>query len=303
MNPTSFKTLHSFTINLDKEVTETNTREENGQKITTESKVVKSVPHIVVLKEPSRRERQDLSLFQGVMYNEAINKGLLPKVVMQQKVGKDAQSPLSEDEDKNVSAMNARLQELSADYMRLNIDKDLNNEDIKARKEKILNEYTILLKKIEDLNTSYQSLYAYTAENYMQTKTLSWLTLFLTYVKMTPDGKPEPMFPGADFASKEEKAGDMEDISDPLYKAALEKLPTYWMLYLFNRASKPEEFARIESEWQKQVEAAAKIKEDAEKAKTAANTAESPAAPKTDTPAAPEAVKATETPVSTPVAT
>lgn len=302
MNPTSFKTLHSFTINLDKEVTETSTREENGQKITTESKVTKSVPHIVVLKEPSRRERQDLSLFQGVMYNEAINKGLLPKVVMQQKVGKDAQSPLSEDEDKNVSAMNARLQELSADYMRLNTEKDMNNEEIRARKERLLNEYTILFKKVEDLNTSYQSLYAYTAENYMQTKTLAWLSLFLTYFKMTPDGKPEPMFPGTDFASKEEKAGDMEDTSDAFYKAALEKLPTYWMLYLFNRASKPEDFARIETEWQKQVEAAAKIKEDAEKAKTAAKAVEStpPATP--EVPVAPEAVKAVETPVVAPAA-
>jgi hypothetical protein len=263
MSTTSFKALHSFTVNLDKEVTETTTRTENGQEITIKTKSVKSVPHIIVLKEPSRRERQDLSLFQGVMYNEAISKGLLPKVVMQQRVGRDANSPLSEDEDKNLVVMNARLEELREDYTRLN--RETETDELKARKEKVLVEFGVLSKKVEDLNTAYQSVYAYTAENYMQTKTLSWLTLFLTYTQAAADAKPEPLFAGADFAVKEERAGEMEDTGDALYKAALEKLPTYWMLYLFNRANKAEDFARIEEEWKKAQEMAAKMKEEAAK--------------------------------------
>ncbi len=264
MIPTSFKTLHSFVINLDKEVTETATRTENGQEITVKTKVTKPVPHTVILKEPGRKERQDLAMFQTIMYNEAITKGLLPKVVMQQKVAKDASSPLSEDEDKNIAAMNVRLQELSNDYMRLSANHEPDTEELKARKERLLLEYSVLHKRVEDLNTAYQSVYAYTAESYMQTKTMSWLSLFLTYVQREGDVKPEPMFLGADFAAKEERAGDMEDTGDPLYKAALEKLPTYWMLFLFGRASKPEDFVRVEQEWARQVEAAAKMREEAE---------------------------------------
>lgn len=290
--PSSFKTLHSFVVNIDKEVTEVTTTEENGQKVTRESKTTKSVPHTIVLKEPSRRERQDLSLFQGVMYNEAISKGLLPKVVMQQKVGRDAASPLSEDEDKNIAAMNARLQELSNDYMRINANREPDNDELKARKDRLLLEYSALYKKVEDLNTAYQSVYAYTAENYMQTKTLSWLSLFLTYLKTTPDAKPEPMFPGTDFATKEEKAGDMDDIGDALYKAALEKLPTYWMLYLFNRANKPEDFARIEEEWAKQLAAAAKMKEEADAVKAKAVVASPTPAPVPEVAAEPTPVMA-----------
>ncbi len=265
--PTSFKVLHSFTVNLDKEVTETTTREENGQKITVESKVTKSVPHIIVLKEPSRRERQELSLFQQVAYNDAITKGLLPKIVMQQMLAKEANSPLSEDEDKNIAAMNARLQELSDAYAKLSAAVEPVSDELKASKEKVLTEYLTLYKKVEDLNTAYQSVYAYTAENYMQTKTLTWLTLFLTYTRAAADASPTPFFPGTDFATKEDRAGDMEDANDPLFKASLEKLSTMWHLYLFNRANKPEDFARIEKQWNDRQAAMAKMKEEAERAK------------------------------------
>ncbi len=263
MTPIPFKTLHSFTVSLDQQVTETTTRDEGGQSVTITKQVTKAVPHTILMKEPGRKERQDLAMFQSVVYNEAISKGLLPKVVMQQKVGQNADTPLSQDEDKNIAEMNRRLQEMANDHIRLSALSTSTEED-KARKERLAIEYLALRKKVEDIETAYQSIYAYTAESYMQIKTLSWLNVFLTYVQ-PPEGKPEPMFAGADFAAREARAGEMEDSEDPLYKAALEKLPTYWMLYLFNRANKPEDFARIEGEWRKQTEAAAKIKEDAEK--------------------------------------
>ncbi len=279
MTPTSFKTLHSFVVNIDKEITKTVTREENGQKITVESKVTEAVPYTVVLKEPSRRERQDLDLFQKITYSKAIDLGMLPKAKMQQIMSKDAKSALSEDDDKNIAAMTAHLEELSDAYKKLNSSENPLNDELKASKEKILTEYLALYKKVEDLNTSYQSLYAYTAETYMQTETLNWLTLFLTYLKTTPDAKPEPLFPGADYATKKDRSGDMEDASDPLFKASVERLATYWHLYLFNRANKPEDFERIETAWKKREEEIAKMKADAEKAKLAT---EAPPAPAVD---------------------
>jgi hypothetical protein len=56
----------------------------------------------------------------------------------------------------------------------------------------------------------------------------------------------------------------MEDGKDELYMKALEKLPYCWMLYLYGKASTPEEFARVEEEFKKQAEAEAKIKAEAE---------------------------------------
>lgn len=283
MTPTtSFKTLHSFVVNLDQEVTETTTRVENGQTITTATKVTKSVPHTVVMKEPSRRERQDLSLFQHVTYGEAINRGLLPKVTVQQKLGRDAQGSLSESEDKTVLAMHKRLQDLSSEYMLLHAVGDKATEEQTARKDKLLVEFMTLQRKAIDINEAYQSVYAYTAESYMQNKTLSWLALFLTYVKGA-DGKHEPLFAGADFAAREARAGDLEDAKDPLYEAVnafdervqMPKLSAYWGLYLFNRASKSEDFVAIEAEWTKQAAETEKVKEEA----AAKGKVETPAAP------------------------
>lgn len=282
----SFKTLHTFTVNLDREVTETTTREEDGQTITTSKKVTKPVPHIVVLKEPTRSEKQALALHQQVSYNDAITKGLLPKVVMQQKLARDANSPLSEDEDKNIAAMNQRLQELSNDYMRLSANHEPETDELKTRKAKLALEYSMLAKRVEDLNTAYQSVYAYTAESHMQVKALSWLVLYLTYIKAGPDAKPEPLFPGADFAAKEERANDMEDSGDDLYKAVMEggKLSLYWQLFLFGRASKTEDFVEIEDQWRKQVEASEKMKEEAVAKATEAAVRAATVTPATDTP-------------------
>ena len=176
-----------------------------------------------------------------------------------------------------MSALSVRLQELEADYLRLNSATATDTLESKERKEKILLEYLVLRKKIEDMNTAYQSVYAHTAENYTQTKMLTWLTLFLTYVKdptNLSDSVPRPMFLGNDYDAKEEKLGELEDAEDPLYLKALEKLPTYWMLYLFGRANKPEDFKDIEEGWEnekklrEEMEARAKV--EAEKAAAAA---------------------------------
>jgi hypothetical protein len=281
----SFKSLHSFTVTLDKEVSETTTREENGQTITVTSKVTKPLAYTILLKEPSRSEKNELALFKDVTYGYAIDKGLVTKLKMQQKLGKsDPTNPLSEDEDKNLSALSVRLQELEADYLRLNSSTTPETMETKERKEKILLEYLVLRKKIEDMNTSYQSVYAHTAENYTQTKMLTWLTLFLTYVKdptNLSDSVPRPMFLGNDYDSKEEKLGELEDAEDPLYLKALEKLPTYWMLYLFGRANKPDDFKEIEESWEKEKklreEMEARAKVEAEKAAVVAEPVAAPA--------------------------
>lgn len=275
----TFRTLHTFTVTLDKEVIEKTTREENGQRITVETPVIKPVPYTIIMKEPSRKERTDLALFKDVTYGEAITKGLVPKAKMQQLLGRnDPSNPLSEDEDKSLAAIGARLGALSEEYNRLKPAKEgepLSEEQITRRRD-VLVEYLTLAKKADDLNGAYISVYASTAENYTQTKLLSWLALFLTYVRdpeMAADAVPRPLFAGSDYTSKETALGDLDDAKDPLYLKVIEKLPSYWRLYLFGRASNAAEFKAVEEEWTKEqalrAEAEAKQKEDDAKAAAA----------------------------------
>lgn len=282
MSTPPFRTLHTFTVTLDKQVTEKTTREENGQRITVETPVTKAVPYTIVLKEPSRNERTDLALFKDVTYGKAITLGLLPKAVMQQVIkANNPKNPLTEDEDKALATIGARLTELSAEYNRLKPAKEgepLSAEQIERRKE-VLVEYLTLAKKAEDLSAAYQSVYASTAETFTQTKMLTWLGLFLTYVKdpeMAADAVPRPLFPGSDYAAKETALNDLDEAKDPLFRKVIDKLPAYWQLYLFGRASTTAEFKAIEEEWAKEealrAEAEAKQKEQeaAEKAAAAA---------------------------------
>jgi hypothetical protein len=260
----SFKILHQFKITIEKDDFEVSTRTENGQEISVKTKVKKPIVVNVILKEPSRREKQDISLFKDISYSKAINLGLIPRLMMTQKLSKDPANPISGDEDKTLAAMNARLQELANDYIRLNAQSAEPTEEDKARKERLVMEYTALNKKATDISTAYQSVFAHTAEQYAQNRVLTHLTLFLTYIKVGPD-KYEPMFKGTDFEAKEEALADLEDANDSIYLSSVEKLSTYWMLYYFGRASKPEEFAKIEEDWVKEVEAQKKLREEADK--------------------------------------
>lgn len=285
----SFKTLHQFQITVDREVTDTIQRTEGGKQITETSTVTRPVQVTLLLKEPSRKEKQDLSLWQGVSYNEAINLGFLPRLIMAQKLSKDPLSPLSGSDDQNLAAMQARLQELSNDYIRLGVQSEASPEETETRKRALSNEWTALTKKVTDIETSYQSVFAYTAEQYRDNKTLTWLTLFLTYLKVGPD-KYEPLFKGADFKAKEEALGELEDGKDPIYLGAVERLSTYWVLYLFGRASTPEQFAKVEETWKREMEVAKKVQEEREKVEREAEAALSVGAAVVETaPAAPPA--------------
>lgn len=258
----AFRTLHTFTILLDKTVEESSTRVEDGKTITTTSTVTKPVPHVIVLKEPSRSEKNDLALFRETTYGYAIRQGLVTKLEMQQKLVKsDSTNPLSEGEDHALTTMTRRLGELANEYMRFDAIKDpAQTEDAKVRKDKVLVEYSSLRQKVEDMYVAYQSVYAHTAEKYTETKMLAWLLLFLTYIKAQPsDSVPTPLFPGADFRAKEERAGEMEEANDALFLEVTKKAPSYWFSYLFGRANKPEDFVRIDEEAARDEEVRAKM--------------------------------------------
>lgn len=269
----SFKTLHQFTVYLDRPGKKTTERVEGGKTIVETEDVIESVPHVIVLKEPSRRERYDVGLFQSVSQNEGVAMGLMPRLLMIQQLDKLPGNRLSGDTEQSLAAMNARMQEIANDYIRLGTQAGSESPEIAARKEQLDMEYRALNKKSDDLNTAYQSVFAHTAEQYAQNKVITWLTLFLTYVK-TPDGKHEPLFTGADFKAKEECLGDLEDSENKLYFAALDKLSFYWMLYYFGRAATSADYLKIEAEQAKQLEAAQKMKAEEEaKAKAVAEAA------------------------------
>lgn len=252
----SFRILHTYKVILEKEVEVTETTEKDGQKITITKKERKPLEYSVILKEPSRRDKNELALFEAVQYGDAVKKGLITKKEMQQILAKrDSSNPLSESEDKTLNELALKLTEKQAQFMGIKETPDMSPDEIsisRAKKEEVLQEFLILKRKSDELISAYQSAYTHTAENYAQTRFLTWLILFLSYVKdpeHASDSVPRPLFPGSSFESKEEKMIDMDDARDPLFIAAMDKLVALWSAFMFRTASTTEEFKSLEDRW------------------------------------------------------
>lgn len=263
----SIKRLHTFTVKLNREVEDISTSTQDGKEITVKSKVVKEVPITFAIKEPNRRERQDLSLFYGISYNEALEKKLMPKVLLVQKVLRngDSDSPLSLDEDKNLAKMYEQINSYRDEFIRLDVDNI--TEEQKKRKEEVLSNFIILQKKIVDIQTAYQSLFSHTAEAYAQNKMATWAVLNLSY-KVNDKGEEEPYFAGKTFEDKENTMFDLEEKRDELYFKAIEKLSTYCGLYIIQKLVTPEQFKEFDEQMEKEAKLSeqARLTEEAKKA-------------------------------------
>ena len=250
----SFKKLHSFVVKIEKEVEKTETRQENGQEITVKTKVMEKVPHTIVLKQPTRKEKQNLSVFYSVQNNKAVEMGLLPKAVIVQKFLKDS------GDDKERSEMYKKLESLRNDYLRVGtLEKTEENE---KRQEAISDEFISLQKKVSDIESSYSSLFGHTAENHAQNRAITWLVLFLSHIEK--DGNLQPLFVGETFDKKEESLFDLEDSDDKIYFEAIDRLSYYFSLYFTGRANTTEDFKVIEENYEKEL---ALEKEEEEKLK------------------------------------
>ncbi len=295
---TPFRILHTFVVHLEKTVTEKTTREENGQRITVETPVSKQVPYTIILKEPNRTQRTELAFYKDVTYGKAIKEGLMPKAFMQQVLGRaDPNNPLSQEEDKALGALNRRLIDLANEHMRLSSEtlSGPATEEIKQRKAEVAQEWLTLQNKAIGLIAAYHSVYDSTAERYTEAKMLTWLELFLTFVRdpdMPDTQPPRPLFPGTDYVAKDTAWGDMEEAKDPLLAKLMEedRLASLWKAYLYGRAGSQADFTAMEEEWAKEkvlrTEAEAREREAAD-AEVAAMV---PPVEATPTPAAPEVV-------------
>lgn len=235
-----FKALHSFTLSLPRTREKVETRTEGGQTISVTSTVTEATPFTISLKEPTRRERDALAMFNTKMATRAVMElGLVPKAILVQKITKDHPGSLYQEDDPRFVKMNAELKELSAAFITLDA---VDSPDTKKRKDAIQAEFFALVYRLNELRTSYDFITQHTAESYAENKMLTWLVLMLSYMN------GEPLFKGANYEARETYYLDAEEQGDDLIAGALPKLSQYWAAYLYRGISTPEEFAKLDAE-------------------------------------------------------
>jgi hypothetical protein len=251
--PQNIRCLHTWTVELEKEVDETITETRDGQEVKVTRKVKKLVATRFALKQPTRRELKTAELFYGTEFNRFITMGFLPRSIMVNKHLDLTGGVLSGKERDHVAKLVTRHSELEKDLIRA-----LNEpEEVRT---KIQAEIAGIRTEISNLNAANESVFSQTAEVKTQNQLAQWFSFYLIHIER--NSKWEPYFEGDTFEKKEESMWKLEEANDELYIAAANKMATYIHFYNMG-ASKPEQFKIIDEELKKQFDAKKKATKDA----------------------------------------
>ena len=268
--PTNLKTLHEWTIDIDKEVEETATETRDGQEVKVTRKVKKPVISRFALKQPTRRELRTAELFYGTEFNRFVTMGFLPRSILVNKHLDLTGGVLSGKERDHVAKLVIRNAELEKDLIRA-----LNEpEDVRT---KIQGEIAGIRTEISNLNAANESVFSQTAEVKAQNQLAQWFSFYLIHIER--NSKWEPYFEGESFEKKEEYMWKLEEANDELYGKSVQKMATYIHFYNMG-ANKPEQFKLIDEELKKQYDE-----------KAAREKGSTPDAPAPDTVATPSAAQ------------
>jgi hypothetical protein len=237
------KELFSYTVKVTKDVEKTETREENGQKITVTQKVKEEVPVKVIIKQPSRRNLEDAELQFSIEMSNCIKKGILTKGMLAKKYS-DTGGLLSEEDGKELTSLYTKLIEYQNDLTRLTSKSEPDKEAEAA----IISKITSTRLRMVELESAYQTLFNNTADNIAQNNVIRWFCLHMAHTQVVPDGNIEPMFKGATTDEKINTMHEMDENGDELYSKAYRKLATFMSFWYFSKNAKKEDFEKLEND-------------------------------------------------------
>lgn len=220
------KILYNFTVNTEREVDKTETREENGQKITTTSKVKELVPHVFAFKVPSRREREDADIERAAWVNTYVQRGLMLEADLTKRYA-NLGGILPDEERKRYIQLKADLRMALYDLQHaIVVTKDREAQEKCALREAELRH------ELSQFEQEQASFFDNTAEAKARGKLIEYLILHLTYFRLETETDWKPFFPGANTEAKLAHFDKLVECSDELLslvKSNLEFLAAIWV--------------------------------------------------------------------------
>lgn len=237
------KELFSYTVKVNKEIEKTETKEENGQKITVTQKVKEEVPVRIIIKQPSRKNLEDAELQFSIEMSNCIKKGILTKGMLTKKYS-DTGGVLSEDDAKELVTLYNKITQLQNDLLRLTSKSDYDREAEAV----IIDKITNLRMRMVQVESSYRALFDNTADNIAQNNVIRWFCLHMAHTQVIPDGNIEPMFKGTTTEQKLESLHQMDENEDEVYAKAYRKLATFMSFWFFSKNAKREDFEKLDND-------------------------------------------------------
>jgi hypothetical protein len=194
------KTLYTLTVN--KEIT----KEVNGEQ------VKESTPVYFALAKPSRFEKEEAELVRAEYLSKFIRRGVLPEAVLS-KTYSDMGGTMNENEKNDLISLNISLYEATAEFRRLNVQAEKNEELINAELTKIIE----CKRQITDIQQRQSSFLENTAEFKAKTKLIEYLFTSLTYWKEKESDEWKPYFVAETFEQKLDLVEKLDEENDELY--------------------------------------------------------------------------------------
>jgi len=237
------KELFSYIVKVNKEVEKTETKEENGQKITVTQKIKEEVPVRVIIKQPSRKNLEDAELQFSVELSNCIKKGILTKGMLTKKYS-DTGGMLSEEDAKELVTLYNKITQYQNELLLLTSKTDYDKQ-IEAE---IINRITTTRMRMVQVESLYRTLFDNTADNIAQNNVIRWFCLHMAHTQIMPDGNIEPMFKGNSTERKLESLHQMDENEDEIYTKAYRKLATFMSFWFFSKNAKHEDFQKLEND-------------------------------------------------------
>ena len=175
------KELFSYIVKVNKEVEKTETKEENGQKITVTQKIKEEVPVRVIIKQPSRKNLEDAELQFSVELSNCIKKGILTKGMLTKKYS-DTGGMLSEEDAKELVTLYNKITQYQNELLLLTSKTDYDKQ-IEAE---IINRITTTRMRMVQVESLYRTLFDNTADNIAQNNVIRWFCLHMAHTQIMP---------------------------------------------------------------------------------------------------------------------
>jgi hypothetical protein len=210
------KHLYTTTITRVVSTDVTKTEKRDGKDVSVTEKIDKEIPVKLVIRNPTRKERDDADEYYSIELSNLISKGVLTKHMLRKKIIDGAGGFLTNTESQEFNDVLKKMQNLETEYQRLLLiaDKERTPED-KEKLDKIQGEWAAIQSNIMQLEQTQQSLFNHTAENIASNKLVTYFVLGLSCVEEGSELKP--IFEGKTLEQKYQKYDEIESGGDKFW--------------------------------------------------------------------------------------
>lgn len=268
-------TLYSFSVNIDKNVTEEvekkskRKNKETGKMEYVTSKetieVQKEIPYTIYIKKPNRTELEEGDMFYSLELNKFIKMGLLTKAMLAKQYGNQG-GVWSEKEQKMYADLMYRMHQKQLEIQQFSLlggDGKL-SERQKEKLDTAVKEMAQVKRELTEYEMVQNSLFDHTADIKARNRTIMWYILHLTYFVEGENDTTihEKFFEGETFEQKYDSYQDKEDDQDELYQKIIDKISSVVTIWYISGTQNQEGLQRVIDQMKKEEEDAAEEEEN-----------------------------------------